>query len=69
MKHVERPCGRLRNGQVSEFTEMSHFKEPQKAGHGHGVKWTFEFYASESSQVPIHLEMPRESTLGQKAVD
>ena len=30
MKHVERPCG-LRNGQVSEFTEMSHFREPQKA--------------------------------------
>ena len=32
MKHVERPCGRARNGQVSEFTEMSHFREPQKAG-------------------------------------
>ena len=32
MKHVERPCGRLRNGQVSEFTEMSHFRGPQKAG-------------------------------------
>ena len=32
MKHVERPCGRLRNGQVPEFTEMSHFREPQKAG-------------------------------------
>ena len=26
------PSGRLRNGQVSEFTEMSHFREPQKAG-------------------------------------
>ena len=32
MKHVERSCGRLRNGQVSECTEMSHFREPQKAG-------------------------------------
>ena len=32
MKHVERSCGRPRNGQVSEFTEMSHFREPQKAG-------------------------------------
>ena len=32
MKHVERPCGRLHNGQMSEFTEMSHFREPQKAG-------------------------------------
>ena len=32
VKHVERPCGRLRNCQESEFTEMSHFREPQKAG-------------------------------------
>ena len=32
MKHVERPCGRPRNGQVSEFTKLSHFREPQKAG-------------------------------------
>ena len=32
MKLVERPCGRLRNGQVSEFTELNHFREPQKAG-------------------------------------
>ena len=29
---IERPCGRLRNGQVSEFAEMSLFREPQKAG-------------------------------------
>ena len=32
MKHVERPCGRARNGQVSEFTKMNHFREPQKDG-------------------------------------
>ena len=32
MKHVERPCGRLHNGQVSEFTELNRFREPQKAG-------------------------------------
>ena len=38
-------------------------------GRSHGVKWTLERYASESSKVPTHLEMPRESTLGQKAVD
>ena len=38
-------------------------------GHGHGVRWTLERYASESSQVPTHLETPRESTLRQKAVD
>ena len=31
MKHVERSCGRAYNGQVSEVTEMSHFREPQKA--------------------------------------
>ena len=44
--------------------------EPETVeGHGHGVKVTLERYAGESSQVPTHLEMPRESTLGQKAVD
>ena len=32
MKQVKRPCGRSHNGQVSEFTELNHFKEPQKAG-------------------------------------
>ena len=38
--------------------------EPETVeGHGHGVKWTLERYASESSQVPTHLETPRESTL------
>ena len=45
MKHVERPCGRVRNGQ----------------GLGHGVKWTLERYAGESSQVPTHLETPRDT--------
>ena len=34
-----------------------------------GATGTLEMQASESSQVPTHLEMPRESTLGQKAVD
>ena len=32
MQHVERLCGRAHNGQVSEFTEMSRFREPQKVG-------------------------------------
>ena len=38
-------------------------------GRSHGVKWTLERYVSENSQVPTHLETPRESTLGWKAVD
>ena len=59
MKQVKRPCGRSHNGQVSEFTELYRFREPQKAdewssetveGHGHGFKRTLEKYASESSQ-------------------
>ena len=68
---------RRHNGQVSEFTKMNHSTEPQKdgesslrlEGRSHGVKRTLERYASESSQVPTHLETPRESALGQKAVD
>ena len=32
MKQTKRPCGRARNGQVSEFTELNHFREPQMAG-------------------------------------
>ena len=32
VKHVERPCERLRSGQVSEFTELDHFRAPQKDG-------------------------------------
>ena len=39
MKHVERSCGRARNGQVPEFTEMSHFREPQKAGECNRNLW------------------------------
>ena len=32
VEQIERPCGRLRNGQMSEFTELNHFREPQKVG-------------------------------------
>ena len=32
MKQIKRPCGRLRNGQVSEFTELNQFRAPQKDG-------------------------------------
>ena len=38
-------------------------------GRSHGARWTLERYASESLQVPTHLEIPREPTLGQKAVN
>ena len=30
VKQIESPCGRPRYGQVSEFTELNHFREPQK---------------------------------------
>ena len=33
VKQIERPCGRSHNGQVSEFAELNHFREPQKAGY------------------------------------
>ena len=32
VKQIERPCGRSHNDQVSEFAELNHFREPQKAG-------------------------------------
>ena len=32
VKQIERPCGRSHNGQVSEFAELNHFREPKKAG-------------------------------------
>ena len=39
--------------------------EPETVeGRSHGIKWTLDRYASESSQVPNRLESPRESTLG-----
>ena len=39
MKQAERPCGRSHNGQVSEFTELNHFREPQKAGEWSLRQW------------------------------
>ena len=35
----------------------------------HGDTWTLQRQAGENLQVPNRLEVPRESTLGQKAVD
>ena len=31
-KQIERPRGRPHSGQVSEFAELNHFRDPQKAG-------------------------------------
>ena len=69
-------ASRRHNGQVLEFTKMNHSAGPRKDGEWSLGLWrdavmvlTLERYASESLQVPTHLEMPRESTLGQKAVD
>ena len=53
-------ASRRHNGQVSEFTKMNHSMEPQKDG-----EWSMRLWREcESSQVPTHLEIPRESTLG-----
>ena len=38
-KQVERPCGRSHNGQASEFIELNHFREPQKAGEWSLTLW------------------------------
>ena len=44
--------------------------EPETVeGRSHGVRWILKRQASENLQVPNRLEVPRESTLGQKAVD
>ena len=74
MKQVKSPCGRSHNGPgvgVHRIEPIQRAKEGRRVepetvqGHGHGVKWTLERYAGESSQVPTPLETPRESTLGQ----
>ena len=63
-KQTERLRGRPHNGQVSEFTEVNHFRHPQKAEivdeNDFDAGWTPRGYTSESPQVSIHLERPED---------
>ena len=78
------PYGRLRGrpfqGQVAEFAEVVHFRDPGKAadilkldarlfprlapGKEPGVGRALRLHFGRSPQVSIHLEAPREATLG-----
>ena len=81
----ERLRGRPYQGQVAEFAEDLHFRDPREscrhaqvgrqmelrlvAGKEPGVRRALRGDFSRSSQVSIHLEAPRETTLGQEDVD
>ena len=83
-KQIERLHGRPQNGQVPEFAEVNHFRDPQKAadtsklydrwslrlnGNDFGNGWTLRGYTSESPQVSIHLETSRRPAMGQQSAE
>ena len=74
------PCERLRGrpdqGQVAEFAEVVHFRDPGKAADMPKLDdrwnlglWLEKSLASDEHSLAIHLEAPRETTLGQEDVD
>ena len=67
----ERLRGRPYQRQVAEFAEVVHFRDPGKAADVPKLddRWSFGLRLGRSPQVSIHLEAPREGTLGQRDVD
>ena len=84
----ERLRGRPYHGQVAEFSEVVHFRDPGKAADMPKLddRWNLGLWLGKSlasdehhvgtsagvrrcPQVSIHLEAPREATLGQEDVD
>ena len=80
----ERLRGRPYQGQVAESAEVVNFRDPGKAAHMPKLddRWNLglwmgkslasdelRWHLGRSSQVSIHLEAPRETTLGQEDVD
>ena len=81
----KRVRGRPYQGQVAEFAEVVHFRDPREgcrhaqvgrqmeprlvAGKEPGVRRALRWNIGRSSPVSIHLETPRETTLGQEDVD
>ena len=80
----ERLRGRPYQGQVAEFAEVVHFKTSEGCRHAQvgrqmepwlvagkepGIRRELRWHFGRSSKVSIHLEAPRETTLGQEDVD
>ena len=81
----ERLRGRPYQGQVAEFAEVVHLRDPSPpegcrhaqvgrqmepglvAGKEPGIRRALRWHFGRSSQVSIHLETPRASTMGQKS--